>query len=286
MTDLWGIPLDRLSVADLRAAHAGLARKAPRQAQIALAALKEALREAEEDGQRFDPALLKIKPNRYKSREPRFLTWEQVQELQSWMPEYICRIVPIAALTGLREGELFDLRESDLHLGVLSERDGPSRRDGDCSPTGSRISLSESYLIVRSGKTEASRRRVDLPATAVQLLREQLLARTHTESYVFPAPQGGRWNATNFLNRVFNPAKRRAGLDDITVHSLRHTFASLMGAAGVDVATIAAQMGHKDGGALLLRRYRHIFPAESRGAASKLDALVQSSETAEEEQAK
>src|SRR2546430_11566095 len=82
--------------------------------QQALQTLKMALKDAERRGQRVDTALFEIKRNRYVSKEPRFLTWEEVLELQSWLPEHVCRIVPIAALTGLRQGEVFELRESDL----------------------------------------------------------------------------------------------------------------------------------------------------------------------------
>jgi integrase len=43
-----------------------------------------------------------------------FLTWHEVLELASWMPVQIARIVPVAALTGAREGELFALRARDV----------------------------------------------------------------------------------------------------------------------------------------------------------------------------
>jgi integrase len=241
--------LQRLTVAQVEDAIAALARRAPRQAQIALATLKAALRDADKRGQRFDPNLLTIAPPKYDEREPRFLTWVEVEKLASFLPEQVKRLVLIAALTGLRQGELFDLRESDL-------------------------SLQASRLRVRRSKTKAGERSVELPPLAVELLREQLLARPHTEALVFPAPQGGRWNSTNFMHRVFRPAVRRAGLDGLTCHDLRHTYVSLMGAAGVDVAVIAAQLGHADGGALLMRRYRHLFPQEAASAVGKLEALV------------
>jgi integrase len=286
-------PLDRLQVADVEDTAAELAYRAPRQAQIALAALKTALADAKRRGQRFDEAILEIKAPRYTGRPPRFLTWAQVLELQSWMPEYVSRIVPVAALTGARQGELFDLRESDLDL------DGGIMR-------------------IRSGKTQAATRSVNLPATAVQLLREQLLARTHTGGgYVFPAPQGGRWAKDNFMARVFRPARKAAALSeggvqaeralstgsgkakgvgrgtqpmapssesvftDLPFHSLRHTAISLMGAAGIPVSVVAQTVGHKDGGALILKRYRHVFAHESADAALKLDALVRGGETKE-----
>jgi integrase len=253
--------LQQLGVVEVEDAVTILARRAPRQAQIALASLKMALRSAAHRGQRFDQGLLAIAPPRYGERTARFLTWAQVETLQSWFPEHVARIVPVAALTGAREGELFDLLESDLDLDA-------------------------SVMRIRTGKTAAAARSVDLPATAVTLLREQLLARRHTESFVFPAPMGGRWGASNFMARVFRKAAVAAGLGTLTLvdgkshyeglvfHDLRHTYVSLMGAAGVHPSTVAAQIGHADGGALLLRRYRHLFPQEAKRAAERLDALV------------
>jgi integrase len=263
---LSGEYLQRLTVAALEDAVAAVAARAPRQAQIGLATLKMALRNARERGQRVDERLLAIEPPRYDERRPRFLSWPEVERLQSWMPEYVCRIVPVAALTGAALGELFSLTERDLDLEAATMR-------------------------IRVGKTAARTRTIDLPATAVTLLREQLLARKHTEGgLIFPAPKGGRWTKDNFGERVFRPATRRAKLEGVRFHDLRHTFASLLIAASsqqglgqaVTVKTGAEQMGHKDGGVLFLRRYGHLFAGSRRGAAAALDGLVQAAKKSPE----
>lgn len=268
--------LAELSVADVEEA---VSAAAPRQAQLGLRALKQALRSPRAKGQRFDPEILNVEPPRYEEREARFLTWPQVEELASWMPEGCARIVPIAALTGLRQGELLALLESDVDIRACT-------------------------VHVRAGKTKAARRSVDLPGTAVTLLREQLVARPHTEALVFPAPQGGRWSKDNFMSRAFRPALLRTALahtkgkpgqtpfgaveripDDperfrmqkaLTFHDLRHTAASLMIAAGWHVKAIAEQLGHADGGALVLRRYGHLYAGARRQAAGALDDFISS----------
>lgn len=76
------------------------------------------------------------------------------------------------------------------------------------------------------------------------------------------------------MHRAFRPATRRAGLEQMTFHDLRHGFVSPMAKAGVHPTVIARLVGHADGGALLMRRYRHLFPDETRAAVAKLDALV------------
>jgi hypothetical protein len=47
-----------------------------------------------------------------------------------------------------------------------------------------------------------------------------------------------------------------------------------MAAAGVHISVIAAMVGHRDGGALLLRRYRHLFPHEQKAPAAAFERLV------------
>ena len=175
------------------------------------------------------------------------------------MPEQISRIVSVAALTGAREGELFALRANDVDfddetLLVVTTRS--NRR--------------------RQTKTRGSKRMIDLPPLATQLLREQLLARWHPSAQlVFPAPEGGVWNKDNFTARVFRPGRpdssheppTRASVngeeptpfDGLTFHDLHHTCASLMiaaaGQAGagqaVTIKSIAEQLGHTDGGVLV-----------------------------------
>jgi integrase len=76
------------------------------------------------------------------------------------------------------------------------------------------------------------------------------------------------------MNRVFKPAARAAGIPELTFHDLRHTGASLMIAAGCNVKVIAEQMGHADGGALVLRRYGHLYKGARKQAAIALETHV------------
>jgi hypothetical protein len=55
---------------------------------------------------------------------------------------------------------------------------------------------------------------------------------------------------------------------------LRHTAISLMCVAGYRLEWVAERVGHSDGGALVLKRYRHLYPSESYAAAPALDALA------------
>jgi integrase len=236
-----------------------IAENTPRRAEMTLALLKRILKGAEERGQAVDPAVYAVRIARPEEREPRFLTWEEADELRSWMPEYIGRIVPIAILTMLRRGEILGLRDRDIDfdagaIAVTSQKQDNGR--------------------VRT-KTRAGRRTIDVGQATLKLLREQQLARSpNQDRLLFPTRAGKGWDANNFFARVFKPAARHAGIPELTFHDLRHTGASLMIAAGCHVKVIAEQMGHSDGGVLVLKRYGHLYKGARRQAANALESHV------------
>ena len=147
-----------------------LARRAPQMAQLTLRHAKMVLRTARERGQVVDPALFTLKPPGT-TNESRFLTWEQVETLASWMPDDLARIVPFAAASGLREGECLKLRDGDVDFGQGTVR-------------------------VRQAKSRSGVRVVDLPPIALRLLREQLFVRQPGTGLVFPSPTGSCSTAT------------------------------------------------------------------------------------------
>jgi integrase len=257
-------PLNELSlerirrpvVEDLMATIAG---ETPRRAEMALTLLKRILRSSEARGQAVDPAVFHVRVAKAEEREPRFLTWEEVDELRSWVPEYVSRIIPVAVLTMLRRGEILGLRDQDVDFecGTISVFHQAQR--------GKRAKT----------KTRAGRRTADIGPGVLKLLREQQLVRApNAEGLLFPTRTGAPFDGNNFMYRVFKPAARAAGIPELTFHDLRHTGASLMIAAGCHVKVIADQMGHADGGALVLNRYGHLYKGARREAAIALESHV------------
>jgi integrase len=125
-------------------------------------------------------------------------------------------------------------------------------------------------------------------APALQAVREQLLARRPNPlGLVFPSPRSDRvWNSDNFRADVFTKAveraaataepARRADIARLGFHDLRHTFASLMIAAGANPLQLAEALGHTDKNArpdptLVWKRYGHLYPGSTRAAAEALD---------------
>jgi integrase len=70
--------------------------------------------------------------------------------------------------------------------------------------------------------------------------------------------------------KALSSACTTLGLPHITHHDLRHWFATQAISKGVDVPTVARWLGHKDGGALLMRTYSHLLQEHSTAMAAKL----------------
>lgn len=186
-----------------------------------------------------------------------YLDVSEVEALAEAAGDYYTMII-FMAYTGLRIGEVIALRVGAVDLTaarVLVERTLTGDSD-EGTPKG--------------GKS----RKVPLPTRLVSLLREQIADKTD-DSYVFTTATGERLNKSNWTNRVFRRAVKGAGLDveGLTPHSLRHTYASLCIAAGVDVVTLQSALGHANA-TETLNTYSHLWPEKLDDLAEALDKLL------------
>jgi len=99
-----------------------------------------------------------------------------------------------------------------------------------------------------------------VPLNSAALAAFLLLKRCSDEDgTVFRAKGPRRW---------FDPAVQSAGLKDFTWHCLRHTFASRLAMAGVDLRTVQELMGHKT--IAMTCRYAHLAPSHKLAAVERL----------------
>jgi integrase len=162
-------------------------------------------------------------------------------------------------LAGLRISEALDLRWRDVNL--------DARR-----------------LRVTAAKTDAGVREVDLTPALQELLADYRSRSPYTQpgDLVFPTSAGKRDNPSNVRNRFLDSAAKLANADllaagrepipDVTPHSLRRTFISLLLAAGADVPYVMAQAGHTDPKMTLGLYAKVIASNTDHGAA--LDGIV------------
>ena len=89
-------------------------------------------------------------------------------------------------------------------------------------------------------------------------------------AFVFPsATEETPIDAQNFVNRVFLPALKAAKIEGFTWHCLRHTFASRLVMAGVDIRTVQELLGHKT--LAMTLRYSHLSPEHQLDAVQRLN---------------
>jgi site-specific recombinase XerD len=74
------------------------------------------------------------------------------------------------------------------------------------------------------------------------------------------------------IKRSFKTALKRAGIKDFHFHDLRHTFASHLVMAGVDITTVSRLLGHKS--LTMTLRYSHLAPSHMTNAVSVLDSAL------------
>jgi integrase len=122
-------------------------------------------------------------------------------------------------------------------------------------------------------KSSASNRNVPIPAALRDhLLELKLDTLRGDEDLVF-----GRTTATPFIGANVHSRActkwRKASLTPLGFHEARHTFASLMIAADVNVKAISTYMGHASV-KITLDRYGHLMPNSESEAAARLDAYL------------
>ena len=146
------------------------------------------------------------------------------------------------------------------------------------------VKLSRQPILVKEPKTRAGVRVVYLSKDLCKLLhawekecqweKEQQGAGVLTqEDYLFRQPNGDPTVPCTFTFR-FKKILRENGLpDNLNVHSLRHTNASMLIAQGVDVRTVAGLLGHSQP-STTLDFYSHVFDKNKRLAGQKLSEAM------------
>jgi integrase len=92
---------------------------------------------------------------------------------------------------------------------------------------------------------------------------------TEPSEWVFTNSNGGLIDVNNWRRRVFNKALKKAGMRQIRIHDLRHTYASLLIQAGESLAYVRDQLGHHSI-KVTVDIYGHLAPEGNKQAVDKL----------------
>jgi integrase len=136
------------------------------------------------------------------------------------------------------------------------------------------VDFNRGILRVRGSKTEAANREVPLIPAARALLERLDSGRQRAAS---GSPDGraatdthGKVLAVGEAGKSLSRACQKLGAELLTHHDLRDAFATSAIESGVDIPTVAAWLGHADGGALLMRVYAHHRRAHSVAQAARV----------------
>jgi len=120
--------------------------------------------------------------------------------------------------------------------------------------------------VSKSGKP----RTIDLNGPAIALL--QSVPRVQGSEHIFPSPFSGHPFASLFY--PWDRIRRRAGLADVRLHDLRHSFASFSVNQGVSLYVVQGLLGHSQ--VRMTQRYAHLAPHTLLDAAEVAGRLIQS----------
>jgi integrase len=119
------------------------------------------------------------------------------------------------------------------------------------------------------GKTKAARRKVTMTADVVEMLKRR--TNNPKSSFVFPS-KASLDRPIGSVRKAHDAAVERAGITEhFRLYDLRHTFATRAVAAGVDLPTLSAILGHTS--IQMTMRYVHPAEEQKRFAAGKLETF-------------
>jgi integrase len=198
------------------------------------------------------------KPRGRRDLRSEWLTAEDVdglagvaREVHGDYGEMFSAMILFAAYTGLRPGELFALRRSDLRGDAIE-----IARAAD--------SKTRTIDLPKSGRT----RTVVYPSKAREVIEAMPIM--EGTDLVFTAPRGGQFWA-NTLSWCWAPVRAAARRPKMHWYELRHFCATHLLELGLSPADVAVQLGHIDGGALVMACYGH--PSERASRARILAAM-------------
>jgi integrase len=185
----------------------------------------------------------KVRIERVDNRVERWLTPEEEAKLRGFSLPWLKDIIIFALNTGARQDEILSLKwpEVSLEGGTVT------------------------FLKIKNKE----RRTIPINKTLRELLASKRKVR-NISGYVFASQAGIKIDARNLL-RAFYKVRKAAGLQELRFHDLRHTFATRLVQAGIDLYVVKELLGHKT--IVMTMRYAHHYPESLRRGVEVLDGF-------------
>jgi integrase len=257
--------IDRLQPLDLQSLLLGMTARglSPRTVRYTHAVLRSALDQARRWKLLVENPALEMPLPRAVRREFQVLSREEAQRLASE-----CRKDPqisvflVALSTGLRPSEYLALRVSDFDSArsTLTITRTLERANG-------KWTFAET-------KRPGSRRTVTLPEEVAELISALIASEPlKPDDLIFHARGRGPIHERNLVQRWFKPFLKQAGLPNIRLYDLRHTFATLSLREGVPSRVVSQQLGHASV-AFTLEVYGHLLEESRSMSAARWSELL------------
>jgi integrase len=210
---------------------------------VELATLKAMLRKAQAWGKLADHPGQAVKPFKAIQQEARFFAEDEERRLLAASTPALRRLIQIGLLTGFRRQELANLR--------------PEHIDFD------RRTVSVAAAFSKNGES----RTIPMGARLHALLHEALALRGDALTLLV-TDAGISWTLAA-MTSAFQRLCKQLGFGSMGPHVLRHTFASRLVMAGIDLRTVQELLGHKS--IMMTMRYAHLSPDHKRLAMETLE---------------
>jgi integrase len=213
----------------------------------------------------------KVPTPKHESREMKPLRPEEIGRLlEATRDHRLWALLVVALDTGARQGELLALEWSDWI---------PASRELSITKS---LRSHRGRLEVKEPKTKGSRRRVMVSQQTARVLeahRALMEAEGHRGRLIFCNRQGRHLRATNFGTDYWLPWLKLAGLEGVRFHDLRHTCATLLLLARVNIKVVSERLGHASP-TITLTTYSHVIPGMQEQAAEVMGEVLDCSRNA------
>lgn len=249
------MPLKNVTLSEIKAWRASLNPKTEATNAAAYRLLRSLLQAAEEE-ELIDRAPPKIRGAG--SAQVRRIavpaTLDEIAVITDAMPERLRLLIVLAAFVGLRQGELLELRRSDVD-GVTGRIKVSRKVDKDVV-AGAGGACRHCGRVISAPKTASGVRTVHVPPPFLPMLQKHLLehAAASPSGLLFPGDRTDHVSVRYLMDR-YRPARKAAGRPDLTIHHLRHTALTLAGQHGATAAELQARAGRASQAAMAI--YQH-----------------------------
>ncbi|MHC4455183.1 MAG: tyrosine-type recombinase/integrase, partial [Planctomycetota bacterium] len=184
----------------------------------------------------------KVQKEKVDNQRDRWLNKNEEKQILDNSPDWLREIVTFGLHTGLRLQEILSLEWS-------------------------RVNLFRRTILIKETKN-GNPKTLPLNKNALDVLNQRSTVKSIKNDFVFFNSNGEKINS-NVLRTAFYSVLKKVGIDDFRLHDLRHSFATRLAQAGVDIYKISKLLGHKD--IKMTQRYAHHCPDSLRDGVEMLE---------------